>query len=139
MVSADWQQAVLTPLPYAGEDMDFSAKYANVPPEMLVPAYQLLTKHMTSVGQDILKERLKSGRYEEKFVQEGGSPEEVRGSADGKPLTVGFSTEHVSGGGSRVKKVEFSKEEYPEFRSIQLEYAWLHNHLHSLQLCKCGG
>jgi hypothetical protein len=135
---SELESAVLTPIAYEGEDMDFSRKYADMPPELLMPAYQMLTKHMTEQSNLILQDRLKNGLYDEKFYSGGEKFEEFKGSGDGKPVTVGFSTQ-PSGGGTVVKTVQFSKEEYPEFRALQLEYAWLHNRLHSLQICKCNG
>ncbi|MDZ4773329.1 MAG: hypothetical protein SGI72_09370 [Planctomycetota bacterium] len=134
----DLEAAVLEPRAYEGEDMDFSAKYASLPPEMLMPAYQMLAKQIGEQGNQILKYRLSNGLDEQKFYSPGDKQEELKGPPDGKPVTWGFSTEY-SAGGALVKTVEFSREEYPEFRALQLEYAWVHNRLHELKLCKCNG
>ena len=107
-------------------------------PELLLSAYHIVQKHMTEESNRILKDRLARGLFEQRFAASGENREEFNSSSDGKPHTIGYQTEQMNGG-MLIKTVRIEKEEYPEFRVIELEQAWLHNRLHALGLCKCGG
>jgi hypothetical protein len=129
--------ATSTPVPEILDETALEQKYGRLDTTELLKAYQSVRNERKAEGDRIARRVWQEGPFDEQFYPEGATPPENKSSPDGKPVTLTYQMEPVSGG-TIIRTAKLSDPvRYPEFRALELETDWLHQRLHKLNACTC--
>jgi hypothetical protein len=106
-----------------GRDESFAAKYRSATADELKAAYVKIDAEYERERRSIVDERFKQGLYEEAAVGDEKSQLGVTSQSNG-PVSFGWAQD--THGTSLVNKwTVIPAEEYPQFRALGMEWAWL--------------
>lgn len=122
---------------YDGQDDSFAAKYRDATSDQLQAALVIVRRQQEQERASIVKERMTRGLYTESVVAAGEETPSARTSPGSGPVSFGFETEQGNGY-TKTKTTIINGDEYPEYRSVELELWWLMRQLRSRGLSDCS-